>query len=91
MPHDPVLDVATIKGFTLRGWLQRKAKGWRQHAQALRADAGTQAEPEARGWEMKAGAVEEIVADIERVDWPVGHILRLAEHPDRDNHSSQIR
>lgn len=91
---DGVLDIATIKGFTLRGWLERKVKGCHRQAQALRADAGSQAEPEARVWEMKAEAIREVIADIERIDWPPGHIARLAHHPDRgssDAHESNKR
>lgn len=85
MGLDGVLDHATIEGFTLRGWLERKVKGCHRQAQALRDDAGSQGEPEARVWEMKAEAIREVIADIERVDWPSGHILRLAKHPDRDS------
>lgn len=82
MKHDQVLDTATIGEKTLRGWLEGKVAGYRKQANALRDDAGTQAEPEAKIWEAKAETVKEVMADIEKVDWPVGHIMRLSRNPE---------
>lgn len=65
MTAHPILDAAALHGFTLRGWILRKAEGCRRVAQALRADAGTQAEPEARAWVSKAQVLEELLAEME--------------------------
>jgi len=45
MKAHPILDAAGLHGYTLRGWILRKAEGCRRVAGAMRADAGTQAEP----------------------------------------------
>lgn len=45
--------------------LRRCVKATRKHASALRADAGTQAEPEARGVDRAALALEGAAATIE--------------------------
>ena len=49
-------------------FLQRYAKGERKRAQAMRADAGTQAEFEARSVERVAAALEHAAEHIEAGD-----------------------
>lgn len=68
-PINPVLDQVTLKGFTLRGWLERCSKAYRRHASALRADTA-QTAPEAREYEARAEALEHLILDLETASLP---------------------
>lgn len=69
IPFHPVLDVVAIKGWTLRGWLVRCSKAFRNQAASLRADTA-QSEPLARENEARAEALEHLLLDLETSSLP---------------------
>lgn len=63
---EPSEQVRAERSFVVR-YLRRCADAERRHANAMRADAGTQAEVEARWIDRIAEALESAADDIERV------------------------